>query len=337
MLTRDNYRGVVAYPPTPFTSSFQLDEEALRENLRKLVNMGVDGVALAGTSGEFYTLSPTEVRTIARITREETASAGVFSLLGAIGLTTEETIARGRLAEEAGLDGILVIQPYYTPLTQRELIAFWENLCRACPNVGVVIYHYDWIRQPYTPEIYRQLAHLPNLVGSKEAHWDFSLWRTMHQQGPFAHMSSTDLGWLVELHRHRAVGVGSLQMCYMPHLFTEILDRCNGGDYDGAERVQIDFTEMPARLKLGQGRPHVFPSELAELESYSHQARHKAVMDAFGFLRVGPVRSPAIQVPAELRKRIRDFLERRYSHLLVTPEFTARRRPVGSLWPRRSA
>lgn len=332
MLTRDNYHGVIAYPPTPFTESLALDEDALRSNLRKLIRAGVDGIALAGTSGEFYALSLEEIRRIATILREEAEPAGVYTLLGAIGLSTEDAIARGRIAAEAGIDGILVIQPYYTPLTPDELMRFWEELCRACPEVGVIIYHYDWIRQPYTPEIYRQLTHLPNLVGSKEAHWDFNVWRTMHRHGPLAHMSSTDIGWLVELHRHRAIGVGSLQICWMPHKVVRILELCAAGDYAAAERVQADFTEFTARMKMGQGRPHVFPSELEGLERYSHQARHKAVIEAFGFLQVGPPRAPAIPVPAEWRKRIRGFIEDRYPDLLLPPDFLATSRRAGSLW-----
>jgi dihydrodipicolinate synthase/N-acetylneuraminate lyase len=332
MLTLDLYRGVIAYPPTPFTENFALDEEALRSNLRKLIACGVDGIALAGTSGEFYTLSLQEIRRIASILREETKGTKVYSVLGAVGLSTDDAIARGRIAMEEGIDAILVIQPYYTPLTPDELLRFWEQLCRACPTVGVIIYHYDWVRQPYTVDIYRQLSHLPNLVGSKEAHWDFNVWRTMHREGPLAHMSSTDIGWLVELHRLRAVGVGSLQLCWMPHKVLEILDLCALGKYDEAERAQSDFTEFTARMKMGQGRPHIFPSELEGLDRYSHQARHKAVIDAFGFLRVGPPRSPAIAVPVELRKRIRGFIERRYPELLLPPGFSATSRPTGSLW-----
>ena len=129
MLTPDLYRGVIAYPPTPFTDNFALDEEALRSNLRKLIRCGVDGIALAGTSGEFYTLSLQEIRRIAVILREETKGTKVYSIMGAVGLSTDDAITRGRISMEEGIDAILVIQPYYTPLTPEELLRFWEQLC----------------------------------------------------------------------------------------------------------------------------------------------------------------------------------------------------------------
>ena len=95
MLTRETYRGIFAYPPTPFTNDLALDEDALRSNLRKLVRVGVDGIVLAGTSGEFYTLEPEEYRTIARILREE-SKGGVQAMMGAIGLCTADTIREAR-------------------------------------------------------------------------------------------------------------------------------------------------------------------------------------------------------------------------------------------------
>ncbi|MDR1284193.1 MAG: dihydrodipicolinate synthase family protein [Opitutaceae bacterium] len=332
MLTRENYRGVIAYPPTPFTRDFALDEDALRENLQKLIALGVEGIAMAGTSGEFYTLTDEELRRIAAIMREETVKAGVVSLMGAISLSTDETLRRARLIADAGIDGLLVIAPYHAPLTRRELMQFWQEVCAACPGTGVVVYHYDWIRQPYTVETFRQLAAIPNLVGSKEAHWDFKLWRTMHLDSPLAHMSSTDVGWLTELHSQRAIGVGSLQICWMPHRVREILDLCAAGDYAAAGRAQRDFTEFPARMKLGLGRPHIFPPELEALEAYSPLARHKAVIDALGFLRAGPVRRPALPVPENLIRQIQDFAERYYPELIPTPERVAAVSDGKKLW-----
>ncbi len=332
MLTKHTYRGVIAYPPTPFTKDFKLDEDALRENLRKLIAVGVDGIAVAGTSGEFYTMSPSELRKVASILQEETSQASVSSIMGAIGLSTEEAIQRGQMAMEVGVDAILVIQPYYTALTPNELVRFWETLCAACPDVGVIVYHYDYIRQPYTPETFKRLAHIPNLIGSKEAHWDFKLWQAMHKESPLLHMSSTDLGWLVELHRQRAIGVGSLQLCWMPHKVREILDLCAAGDYDAAERAQSNFTEFPCRIKMGQGRPHIMPQELNDLDNYSHTAKHKAFINALGFLKVGPPRPPAIPVPDELIMRIRDFVERRYPELLLPERFLANQSASNKLW-----
>ena len=334
MLTRKNYRGLFAYPPTPFVADYSLDEDALRSNLRKLIGIGVHGIVLAGTSGESFALNPTEYRRVAEILFEETRHTDVYGVLGASALSTSEAIQRTSMAMEIGLEGVLLLQPYYLPLTRLELITFWSDLCRACPDIGVIVYHYAWIRQEYNPEIFKKLEHLPNLVGSKEAHWDFQRWLKMHRESPMAHMSSTDAGWMVELHRHNAVGVGSLQVCFMPHIVKNVLDLCAGGEYAKAEHILIPFTEFVGRMKLGSGKPHIFPSELPNWGAYSPLARHKALTDAFGFLRAGPTRPPTIAVPSKLQEQLRKFLELRYPDLLPPENFAETVEPGSKLWRR---
>lgn len=333
MLTRDNYRGLFAYPPTPCRPDFSLDEESLRSNLRKLIHIGVSGIALAGTSGEAYALTSEEYRRVADILREETKDADIISVLGTTGLSTREAIERTQMAMEIGLDGVMIVQPYYTPLTHSELLKFWTDLCTACPDIGVLVYHYDWVRQDYTPEIFRELARQPNMVGSKEAHWDFAKWLRIHRESPLVHMSSTDAGWLVELYRHGAVGVGSLQVCYMPHIVQQVLDLCAQERFIEAERTLMPFTEFVGCMKMGLGHPHVFPIELPGWANYSHTARHKALVDAFGFLHVGPPRSPAIPVPDDLQSALRDFLQRRYPELIPPANFADTVASGRRLWP----
>jgi 4-hydroxy-tetrahydrodipicolinate synthase len=332
MLTRQTYRGLFAYPPTPFRSDLSLDEDALRRNLQKLIGIGVDGLVLAGTSGEFYTLSQAEYRRMAVILREETAGKRVHSLMGAIGLCTAETVAQTRVATEEGIDGVLVVQPYYLQLTTAELLKFWRDLCTRCPDIGIVINHFDWIRQPYSVETYKALKDLPNLLGSKEAHWSFETWHRMHTESPLVHMSSTDVGWLVELHRNGAVGVGSLQVAMAPHVIGQVLKQCSNGDYIDAERTLAPLTEFIGRTKLGHGRPHVFPSELAGWENYSNPARHKALINAFGFLQAGPPREPNITVPEELQVRLVAFIHRNYPHL-IPPVNIGETASSSRMWP----
>ena len=330
MLTRETYRGIFAYPPTPFTNELALDEDALRSNLRKLVRVGVDGIVLAGTSGEFYTLEPEEYRTIARILREE-SKGGAQAMMGAIGLCTADTIRQARIATAEGIDGVLVVQPYYLQLTTGELLKFWSDLCHACPDIGIVINHYDWIRQTYSLETYRALSHLPNLLGSKEAHWDFELWRKMHRESPLLHMSSTDAGWLVELYRNGAIGAGSLQLAMMPHVVRGVMDLCATGDLPAAEAALSPLSEFTGRMKLGQGRPHVFPSELVGWQNYSNTARHKALVDAFGFLKAGPPRQPGIAVPHELQQQLAEYLRQRHP-ALIPPANYEQQVPATRIW-----
>jgi 4-hydroxy-tetrahydrodipicolinate synthase len=334
-LTRERYRGVFAYPPTPFADDLSLDEPALRSNIRKLVRLGVEGIVLAGSTGEFYTLTGAEHRRIAEILAEETRSTGVVSVIGAQGLNPKEVIDRGRAAMEAGVEAVLAMQPIYNTLKKRELMVFWEQFSKACPDIGIIIYHFDWVRQEYTAETFRQLAHLPNMVGSKEAHFDFRGWRALQGATGMVHMSATDAGWLVEMYRLGGPGVGSVSLTLMPHLEQKALKLCGEGKFEEAERVWALFTEVVGRLRSGMGRPYLAPSELKGWDEYGGAARGKALADAFGFIKAGPPRPPGLPVPPDLCKRLKDYLLARYPEAIPPADFLDTIPPGTKLWPRR--
>lgn len=333
-MTRETYRGLFAYPPTPFTPDLALDEEALRSNCRKLIRIGVDGIVVGGTTGEFYTLTEKEHHRIAEILREETKGTGVAGVIGATGLNTPEVIRRVSAAMELGLDAALTMQPFYSSLTKRELIEFWRQVSTACPKIGLIVYHFEGVKQEYTPDIFRQLAPFPNVLGSKEGHFNYKAWLNLQTASPLVHMSATDAGWLVALHRAKAPGVGSVNLTLMPHVIRRTLALCGEGKYVEAEQAFERFTEFCVKVRSGTGRPFLFPQELGNWEEYGGAARGKALAEAFGFLKVGPPRLPSIPVPAEMQKRLRGYIERVYPDLIPPTDF-AEQVPAGSrLWPR---
>lgn len=336
-MTRATYRGLFAYPPTPFTPDLALDEESLRSNCRKLIRIGVDGIVLGGTTGEFYTLSEKEHHRIAEILREETRGTGVAGVMGATGLNTPEVIRRVAAAMEAGLDAALTMQPFYATLTKPELLEFWRQVSAACPKIGLIVYHFEGVRQEYTPEIFRRLTALPNVLGSKEGHFNFKAWLALQTASPLVHMSATDAGWLVRLHSSKAPGVGSVNLTLMPHIMRRTLALCGEGKYEEAERAFSGFTEFCVKVRSGTGRPFLFPQELENWEEYGAAARGKALADAFGFLKAGPPRPPAIPVPSELQKRLRGYIERTYPELIPPADFIEQIPPGSRMWPRARA
>lgn len=334
-LTKERYRGVFAYPPTPFADDLSLDEQALRSNIQKLVRLGVDGIVLAGSTGEFYTLSDAEHRRIAEILAEETRPHGVVSVIGAQGLNPKEVIDRGRAAMESGCEAVLAMQPFYYPLKRRELKVFWEQFSKACPDIGILIYHFERVQQVYNAEIYRELARLPNMVGSKEAHFNFKAWRALQGATPLVHMSATDAGWLVEMYRLGGPGVGSVSLTLMPHLEYKTLKLCGEGNYEEAERVWALFTEVVGRLRAGAGRPYLAPAVMEDWEDYGAAARGKALNDVFGFIKVGPPRPPGIPVPKDLQMRLKDYIMARYPEAMPPANFLDAIPPGTRMWPRR--
>jgi len=131
--------GIIPAVLTPFTESEELDEEALRQLLERLIGRGVHGVFLVGTAGEFYALSRDEKRRVFEIA-VEVARGRVRVYAGTAAETTREAIKLGELARQAGADFISVLTPWFAKLSQEQLYQHYRAIAR---EVGLPLLLYS--------------------------------------------------------------------------------------------------------------------------------------------------------------------------------------------------
>lgn len=165
----DWLRGILPALVTPFTPEGELDEDALRALLRRLLPH-VDGVVPGGTTGEFTSLSDAERRRVIEVTLEE-AGGRVPVVAGTGCASTRDTVALTRFAKEAGAEAALVVSPFYLRPTFAELYEHYETVDAV--GLPILLYnipqctgsHLRW----WTAE---GLAHLENVVGIKDSSGD---------------------------------------------------------------------------------------------------------------------------------------------------------------------
>ena len=135
-----NLRGILAAVPTPFTADGSaIDEQALRALVERLIAGGLHGLVPTGTTGEFTTLTDQEYRRV--ISLYVQAAAGRVKVVPGIGATsTREAIELARHAEQAGADAIMVVPPFYDPLSFAELKAFLSDVAEAV-NLQIMYYN----------------------------------------------------------------------------------------------------------------------------------------------------------------------------------------------------
>jgi len=163
--------GLLSFPVTPFKADFSFDEATYRANMDWLCGYDVAGLFAAGGTGEFFSLTPTEVAQIVAVAVNETN--GRVPVLAGTGYGTAiaREIAVG--AEKAGADGLLLLPPYLTHSEQAGLAAHVEAVC-ASTRLGVIVYNRDnAILQPDT--LARLCERCPNLVGYKDGIGDVEL------------------------------------------------------------------------------------------------------------------------------------------------------------------
>jgi 4-hydroxy-tetrahydrodipicolinate synthase len=161
------FEGVSVALVTPFSGG-DLDEAALREVVRFVLAQGVAGVFPTGCTGEAGTLSDGERRRIWEICLEE-AAGKAFVVAGTGTNATASTIARSREAAAVGVDGCMLISPYYNKPGQAGLLAHYRAVADAV-DVPLVLYNVPGrTAVNIVPATLAALAEHPRIVAVKEA------------------------------------------------------------------------------------------------------------------------------------------------------------------------
>jgi 4-hydroxy-tetrahydrodipicolinate synthase len=134
------FHGVLPALITPFTADGSaIDESALAALVDRLIAAGVGGLVPGGSTGEFTTLSHTERRTLVEVA--VAAAAGRVPVVAGTGaLSTRETVALSRHAQDAGAAAVMVVPPFYDALNWRELQAHYAAVADA---IAIPIMYYN--------------------------------------------------------------------------------------------------------------------------------------------------------------------------------------------------
>jgi 4-hydroxy-tetrahydrodipicolinate synthase len=162
------FGGILTAMVTPFDVQGRVDEEAFVNMVHHLLDNGSDGLVVAGTTGEGATLKDDEKVRIWELAVAEAGGAPVIAGTGTY--DTAHSVHLTELATEAGVDGVLVVTPYYNKPNRRGLRAHFEAVA-AATDKPVVLYNIPGRCVIDLPnEFLRELAQaIPNVVGVKQA------------------------------------------------------------------------------------------------------------------------------------------------------------------------
>lgn len=172
-MNRDSisWRGYMPAITTPFDEKGQLDLVALRNLVEWLAEQGMHGLIVAGTTGEWFSMSAEEK---ARLfgTVGEVLKGEIPLIAGCNAFTATEVISNAMTAAKSGFDGILVTPPPYVRPCELEVISFYEDIDKGTPLPVCV---YNW--PPGTnidlrKETLMHLADLDNVVAIKNSTGD---------------------------------------------------------------------------------------------------------------------------------------------------------------------
>ena len=160
------FRGLSAFPITPADAQGQVNTLALRSLLDRLVEADVDSIGLLGSTGSYAYLSRFERRRAVDAAIDQVA--GRLPVMVGIGaLRTDDAIAFGQDARDAGADALLLAPMSYIPLTDDEVFEHFKAVARAT-DLPLCIYdnpaatHFS-----FKPSLVGRLAQIPTIVALK--------------------------------------------------------------------------------------------------------------------------------------------------------------------------
>ena len=167
-----NIHGIIVPILTPMTEDGQINLKALKPEIDRLIGAGVHGIFAFGTNGEGYILSAEEKRDVLAAVVEYTAGrVPVYAGTGCV--STAETIALSRWAQEAGADVLSIITPWFAAASQEELYLHYRAVAETV-DLPILLYNIPArTGNALTPATVERLAQLPDIVGVKDSSGNF--------------------------------------------------------------------------------------------------------------------------------------------------------------------
>ena len=166
-----NWAGVYPAVPTQFKDDYSLDIPATQKHVEILLDHGIHGLVMLGTIGENCSLSLEEKVRVLKATVEATAGR-VPVLSGIAEFTTQGACETSQAAEVAGVDGLMVLPAMVYNADARETVHHFRTVAGAT-RLPIMCYNNPPVyRVDITPDMFRDLAGVENIVCIKEASGD---------------------------------------------------------------------------------------------------------------------------------------------------------------------
>jgi len=277
---------------TPF---YKDTKEINYDKMAELIDMqaagGTAAIVVCGTTGENATQPVDEHEKLVDFCTKY--NKGRMKVIAGVG--SNDTMTSIRLATSAkasGVDGVLMVTPYYNKTTQKGLVAHFTYVADRV-DVPLIVYNVPSRTSiGCTAETYKILSEHPNINGVKEASGDFSLFaRTRALCGDDLNIWSGNDDNTVPMMALGAKGVISVASNILPRRLADLCDLCFKGDFKAASELYFKHAELFANLFI-----EVNPIPV------------KTAMNLMG-MEVGEFRLPLVDMAPENLAKLRRSLE----------------------------
>lgn len=236
---------------TPMLDDGAIDETALRNLVDFHVAAGTTAIIACGTTGEAATLSEAEQLRVIKIVQEQ--SAGKLAVIAGTGTNcTHKTIKLTLAAMEQGVDGCLIVTPYYNKPTQEGMFQHYAAIAEKAA-LPIILYNVPGrTAVDLLPETVARLAKIPNIVGIKEATGKIDRAQAIYQlcEDSMDIYSGDDITSNELMLSGHAKGVISVTANVVPKQMRELCDAAIAGDRVKAEQLDRQLATLHKAMFL---------------------------------------------------------------------------------------
>lgn len=277
---------------TPFTADgSKIDYEAFGKLIERQIAAGVTGVVPCGTTGESPTLSHEEHAELIEQT-VKLVKGRVQVIAGTGSNSTGEAIELTEQACKAGVDAVMLVNPYYNKPSQEGLYRHFKTIAEHSAKPVVLYNIRGRTAVNVEPETFVRLAEVPNIVSVKEASGDLNqMARIIGLTGGRLALLSGDDNLTPAVMGIGGKGVISVASNLYPKKLSRMVQKYLAGDFAGGNTIYYEMLELMNAM-FWETNP-VPVKTAASMLGYCSPA----------------MRLPLVEMPADKAARLKSLLE----------------------------
>lgn len=228
---------------TPFKNN-EVDYEKLKEIINWHIDNKTDAIVICGTTGESATMTDKERKSVIKFT-VETVNNRIPVIAGSGSNNTAYSVELSKYCEEVGVDGLLVVTPYYNKATELGLIKHYECIANSV-NLPIILYNVPGrTGVNISPKTVKKLSTIKNIIAIKEASGDIS------QVAEIARLCKDDIDiysgnddMVVPILSLGGKGVISVVANILPRDTHNMVETYLNGDLLNSRKLQLDMNGL---------------------------------------------------------------------------------------------
>lgn len=284
-MKREKYQGIIPAFYACYDEQGNVSTERTKELAKHLMNKGIKGLYVCGSSGECIYQSKEERKQVLESVME--VVKGKLTVIAHVACNnTADSCELAAHAESLGVDAIAAIPPIYFHLPEAAIAKYWNDISSAAPNTDFIIYNIPQLAGvALTMPLFKEMLKNPRVIGVKNSSMPVQDIQMFKQEGgeDCVVFNGPDEQLVSGLAMGATGGIGGTY-AVMPELFLKIRELVEAGKIGEAREIQYEADKIIYAMCACTGNLYAVMKKILEINEGLH---------------LGSVRAPLAPLAAE--------------------------------------